>query len=140
MVSLAVAICALASFVVTDAKSGSSFVLGATYALTDSRLVHNFTTHKVDDMGVSFGLILPITDHRFSVLYKAGVSFHGVTDVFHESNPSPDDTRFYRNLDQYIGSLNGLALGTRIDLSPSLYLEPMPGPPAAPATLLPTTS
>jgi hypothetical protein len=111
----------------TDVKSGGSFLLGLNSALTETRLEHNFTTHEVDDLGVSLGLILPITDRRYFLSYKGAVAFHGVTDVIHGSSPSPDDDRFYRNLDQYIGSLNGIVIGTRFDVSRSLYVEPMFG-------------
>lgn len=127
LASLSVATCAAACLVATDANGGGSFLLGLDYALTESRLEHNFTTHEVDELGVSFGLILPITDNRFFVSYKGAATFHGVTDVIYGSNPSPDDDRFYRNLDQYIGSLNGLVVGTRIDVSRSLYVKPMLG-------------
>lgn len=111
----------------SNVKAGGSFFLGANHALTETHLVHNFSDHKVDDLGVSFGLILPIMERRFFLSYKGSFAFHGLTDVIYGSNPSPDDGEFYRNLDQYIGALNGLVVGTRIDVSESMYLEPMLG-------------
>lgn len=115
----------LAAF--AHAHTVGTLFLASNIELTDTKLEHNFTTHDVDDVGISFGFILPITRHRFSLSYKASVAFHGVTDVFHASNPAPDDDKFYRNLDQYIGSVNGLTVGTKMRVSDSVYLEPMLG-------------
>jgi hypothetical protein len=122
-------LCLIAVFAIMpgSARGGGTFFLSGNYALTETHLAHNFTTHEVDDFGVSFGLMLPLTDHRFVVSYKGGVAFHGVTDLLYGNNPGPDDTRFYRNLDQYIASLNGLVIGTRVDLSDNVYVTPMIG-------------
>jgi hypothetical protein len=113
--------------VATANANGRTFFLSGNYALTDNRLSHNFTTHEVDAFGISFGLMLPITHHRFAISYKGAAAFHGVTDVEYGATPGPDDDRFYRNLDQYIGSLNGLVVSTRLDVSSSVYVEPMIG-------------
>ena len=72
-------------------------------------------------------MILPVTHQRFFLSYKGAAAFHGITDIYYGSNPGPDDTLYYRNLDQYIGSFNGLLLGTRFDIARSFYLEPMLG-------------
>jgi hypothetical protein len=111
----------------TDVESGGTFFLGLDYAGAEAQLSHNFTTHELDDFGVCFGLILPITDDRVFISYKGAAAFHGVTDVIYGETPSPNDDLYYRNLDQYIGSLNELVIGTRFDLSRSLYVEPMLG-------------
>ena len=124
------ACCAVFSLVLlpaTSARGGGTFFVGLNHGLGDLNLDHNFTTHEVDQLGASLGLTLPLTDGKYFLSYRASASFHGVTDVIYGSNPSPDDERYYRNLDQYIGGFNGFAIGTRIDLSNSVYLEPMLG-------------
>jgi hypothetical protein len=110
-----------------QAHTMGTLYLAGNIALTDTKLTHNFTTHEVDEVGIGFGFILPITRHRFALSYKGSVAFHGVTDIIHSSNPAPDDDKFYRNLDQYIGSANELTVGTKLRVSDSIYLEPLLG-------------
>jgi hypothetical protein len=59
--------------------------------------------------------------------YKGRVSFHGVEDVLYGSDPSGDDDMYYRNLDQYVSSLNEFMVGRRFDLRDNLYIHPLLG-------------
>ena len=119
--------CILFSVAATKAENSNTFFVGLDYALGEFQIQNSFTTHEVHSPGASFGLILPITDDRVFISYKGAATFHGVTDVIYGENPSPDDEWYYRNLDQYIGSFNGLFVGARFDLSRSLYVKPMLG-------------
>lgn len=104
-----------------------SFFLGSNYALTDTKLAHNFTTHEVDRGGITFGFMFPIVRQQFGLAYKGTVAFHGVTDIYYGSTPRPSDDIYYRNLDQYIASLNGLVVSRRFDTGDRWYVEPMIG-------------
>jgi hypothetical protein len=125
--ALTVAIALCAGTVEAKAHTTGTFFLTSSFGLGGRKLANSFTTHEVDKAGIGFGFILPITRQRFSISYKGAVAFHGVTDLEYGSNPGPDDAKYYRNLDQYIASLNGLTVGTRLPLSDSVYIEPMLG-------------
>lgn len=120
-------VCAVSTLWSADARGGGTFFLALDHTLTDTQLSHSFTTHEVHETGISCGLILPIAEGRYFLSYKGAAAFHGVTDIIYGSAPGPDDEKYYRNLDQYIGSLHALVFGRRFGLSRSLYVEPMVG-------------
>jgi hypothetical protein len=105
---------------------GSLFV-SANYSLGDYQLRNNFTTHRVDDLGISAGFIIPVVTRTYGLHYKGRVAFHGVEDIRYGSNPSPNDWKYYRNLDQYVSSLNEFLVGRRFDLGSNWYLHPLIG-------------
>lgn len=104
-----------------------SFFVGANYTLGDYDLTHNFTTHEVGNLGIGVGFILPIVTKTYGFHYKGRVAFHGVEDVLYGSNPSPDDPTYYRNLDQYVSSLNEFMIGRRFNLGTKAYVHPFLG-------------
>jgi hypothetical protein len=112
---------------VSHGQDIGSFFVGVNRGLNDLELQNNFTTYKVDDLGVSVGFILPVYVRTWGLHYKGRVAFHGVEDIHFGDNPSPDDERFYRNMGQYISSLNELMVGRRFDLGPRVYLHPLLG-------------
>jgi hypothetical protein len=105
---------------------GSVFV-SANYGFTDNRLDNNFTTHTVDNVGAGFGFFLPVLRSRIGIQYKARVAYHSITDDQFADNPSPDDSRFYRNLDYYLSALNEVMVGMRVDLFRRAYVRPLLG-------------
>jgi hypothetical protein len=110
-----------------SAQEIGSFFVNANYSLGDYYLHNNFTTHKVGDMGVSAGFILPVVVRTWGIHYKGAVAFHDVEDIEYGSDPSPDDEVYYRNLDQYVSSLNEFMVGRRFALGEDFYLHPMIG-------------
>lgn len=104
-----------------------SFFVSMNYNLSRNELQNNFTTYAVDDVGFSAGFMLPIYVRKLGLHYKGRVAFHGVEDVHFGQNPSPDDDEFYRNMGQYISSLNALMVGRRFAIGSSAYVHPLLG-------------
>ena len=129
MVVRSIAFAGLAIMMVASVRAQDigSFFVSANRALTEVKLENNFTTHTVDDVGVGVGFLLPILRTRVGIQYKARLGYNNVTDDVYASFPSPDDSRFYRNLDYYLSALNELMVTMRFDLSKRLYVRPMLG-------------
>jgi hypothetical protein len=109
------------------AQDIGSFFVSANYALKENLLSHSFTTHTVDDLGIAFGFILPITGDKFDLSYKGRIGVNGVKDVYFSSMPSEYDARYYRNLDHFLSGLNEIMVGTRVDLAQRCYMKPQLG-------------
>jgi hypothetical protein len=117
----------LSTVAVSQGQDIGSFFVGVNRGLNDVELRNSFTEYKVDDLGVSVGFILPVYVRSWGLHYKGRVAFHGVEDLRYGDNPSPNDERFYRNMGQYISSLNEVMVGRRFDLGSKAYLHPLFG-------------
>jgi hypothetical protein len=117
----------LAAGSVSQGQDIGSFFVGVNRGLNDLELQNNFTTYKVDDLGVSVGFVLAVYVRTWGLHYKGRVAFHGVEDLRFGADPSPDDERFYRNMGQYISSLNEVMVGRRFDLGSTAYVHPLLG-------------
>jgi hypothetical protein len=63
----------------------------------------------------------------YGLVYKGRVAVHGVEDLLHGDNPSPDDPTYYRNMSTYISSLNEIMVGRRFPLTESVYVRGLLG-------------
>ncbi len=107
-------------------RTGALFI-GVNHYLGDGLFAHNFTTHELDDNGVTIGFLLPINVSGLGLYFKGQLFYHDVEDVGPASSPPGQDDRYYRHLDIYMGGVNELAIGKRIDLSDSFFVEPLVG-------------
>ena len=110
-----------------SAQDIGSFFVSANYIIGDFDLHHNFTTHRVDDVGISAGFMLTIIDRKYDFHYKGAVAFHGVEDLEYGNDPPLQNDKFYLNLDQYVGSVHELLVGRRFNLGEKVYLHPLLG-------------
>lgn len=104
-----------------------SFFVTADYVFSDFELSNSFTTYRIDDLGVSAGFTLPIIKKKFGLHYKGRFAVHGVEDILHGEDPSPDDPVYYRNMNTYMASLNELMVGRNFDLGKDVYVHALFG-------------
>ena len=103
-----------------------AFFVGVNHFVGEALFTHNFTTHRLDDTGVTVGFLLPI-NVPVDLYFKGQLFIHDVVDVGAEPAPAWAEDTYYRNLDIYMGGVNEVAIGKRIILNDSFFIEPLIG-------------
>ncbi|UCH82666.1 MAG: hypothetical protein JSW50_09280 [Candidatus Latescibacterota bacterium] len=129
---LAIVIAVIGVFVFA-ASSGANpgektvaFFAGVNHYLGEGRFSHNFTTHQLSENGLTIGFLLPI-NVPIDLYFKGQLYVHDVEDVGSTTGSFPEDDLYYRNLDIYMGGANEVAIGKKIGLGESFFVEPLIG-------------